>query len=210
MGQPLFTIGHSTHPTEKFLELLGLHEITAVCDVRSSPYSRYNPQYNRSNLEETLRACGIRYVFLGRELGARSEDPNCYQDGKVVYQKVAETPLFLEGLRRVRKGIQTQRVALMCAEKDPLTCHRCILICRHLRTPEVDISHILDSGALEKHCDTELRLLDTLGIAYPNLFEETEELIERAYDIQGRKIAYTESEAPESTTIPNGGQGCSP
>ena len=132
MNETVFTIGHSTHPQERFVSLLCQHGITALCDVRSTPYSRVNPQFNREGLRESLRACGITYVFLGKELGARSADPTCYEYGKVKYDRLAVTDLFRQGLDRVREGTRTYRVALMCAEKEPLECHRTILVARHL------------------------------------------------------------------------------
>ena len=133
MTNKLFTIGHSTHTVDQFLGLLKKHGITAVCDVRSMPYSQHNPQFNRESLKEVLNARGISYVFLGKELGARSDNPACYINGKVQYNYLAEEPAFREGLRRVKKGMQSFQVALMCAEKDPLTCHRTILVCRELK-----------------------------------------------------------------------------
>jgi len=139
----LYTIGHSTHSTEKFVELLSEHSITAVCDVRSSPYSKYNPQFNRETIQKDLKGYGISYVFLGKELGPRSDDPSCYKEGKVQYHKLAEADSFRHGLERIKKGMQSYRIALMCSEKDPVTCHRTILICRHLRPDEIEIRHIL-------------------------------------------------------------------
>ena len=132
MCEVVFTIGHSTHPPERFLALLRQHGITALCDVRSRPYSRLNGQFNRENLQESLRESGITYVFLGKELGARSEDASCYVRGKVQYDHLARTELFKKGLDRVRQGMKDYRIALMCAEKDPLVCHRAILVARHL------------------------------------------------------------------------------
>jgi uncharacterized protein (DUF488 family) len=87
----VLTIGHSTHPIETFLGLLHQHGVTAVADVRSAPYSRFNPQFNKDALEHDLKEHGIRYVFLGRELGARSDDPSCYDKGRVQYGRLART-----------------------------------------------------------------------------------------------------------------------
>ena len=127
MQDTVFTIGHSTHPQERFIGLLLKHGITAVCDVRSKPYSRMNPQFNREDLEEALLAQGIAYRFLGKELGARSDDPDCYVGGKVQYDRLAGTELFKQGLKRVIRGLKEDfRIALMCAEKEPLECHRTI------------------------------------------------------------------------------------
>jgi uncharacterized protein (DUF488 family) len=128
----VYTIGHSNHRIEKFIELLSAHNVTAIADVRSHPYSRFNPQFNREKLRTALRTAGAAYAFQGRKLGARSEDPNCYVNGKVQYDLLARTPLFKEGLARLVLGADSHRIALMCAEKDPLTCHRAILVCRHL------------------------------------------------------------------------------
>src|SRR5258708_5379694 len=98
MEKPVFTIGHSIHPQERFIALLRLHGITALCDVRSKPYSRMNPQFNRDELEKVLLEQGIAYRFLGKELGARSDDPLCYEGGKVQYGRLAQTDLFNHGL----------------------------------------------------------------------------------------------------------------
>jgi uncharacterized protein (DUF488 family) len=123
----LYTIGHSTHSLEKFIALLKQQGITALCDVRSKPYSCMNPQFNRENLKRSLRENGIAYIFLGKELGARSEDPSYYVCGKVQYDRLARSALFQKGIIRVRSGMRDFRLALMCAEKDPLECHRTIL-----------------------------------------------------------------------------------
>ena len=133
----VFTVGHSTHALDDFLALLLRHGITAIADVRSSPYSRMNPQFNRETLHAALKGAGIAYVFLGAELGARSRDPDCYEDGKVQYDRLARTAAFQRGLARVQQGAAQYRLALMCAEKEPLDCHRTILVARHLETTQV-------------------------------------------------------------------------
>jgi uncharacterized protein (DUF488 family) len=186
----LYTIGHSTHSVERFIELLKMHGITALCDVRSSPYSRYNPQFNRENLQRALKAEGVIYVFLGEELGPRSEDPSCYVGGKVRYDRLAKTQIFKRGLERLFAGMKSYRVAMMCAEKDPITCHRMILICKALRSESVEISHILEDGTTESLSESELRLLHALKMPQLRLFEKVEDLILRAYDTQSNNIAY--------------------
>jgi uncharacterized protein (DUF488 family) len=186
----LFTIGHSTHPLELFLSLLRSHQITAIADVRSSPYSRFNPQFNRESLAKSLEAVGVRYVFVGLELGARRSEPECYVGGKARYELIAQSPLFLQGLDRVRRGIESFRVALLCAEKDPLTCHRAILVARHLRKDAGPIMHIVGDGTVETHDEVERRLLELCGLPTDNLFQTRDELVEQAYDIQGDRIAY--------------------
>jgi uncharacterized protein (DUF488 family) len=176
------------------IELLTKHGITAIADVRSSPHSRFNPQFNRENLRRNLKRLGIAYVFLGSELGARSEDPRCYVAGKVHYDRLARTELFQEGIRRIARGVSKQKIALMCAEKDPLTCHRAILICRHLPADEIGVQHILADGRLESHADALTRLLRELGIAGSELFRSRDELIIEAYSRRGEQIAYSKGQ----------------
>lgn len=194
MSSEVFTIGHSTHSIEKFIALLSAHGIQVVADVRSSPFSKFNPQFNRENLQNSLKASGIRYVFLGKELGARSEDPACYVADKVQYDRLAKTPLFQSGLDRVIEGMNNYRIALMCAEKDPLDCHRTILVARELLKRGAAITHILEDGALESHTESISRLVTSLGMSMDDLFISRDEIIEHAYSRQANKIAYDQSE----------------
>src|SRR5581483_4792035 len=154
MSDTIYTIGHSTHSIEHIISLLKKSSITAVCDVRSKPYSRTNPQFNRDVISIALRNAGIVYVFLGEELGARTHDKNCYCDGQVQYDRLAKTDFFERGLRRVRDGARSYRLALMCAEKEPLECHRTILVSRSLVERGMCVRHILSDGRLEEHEQT--------------------------------------------------------
>ncbi|MBN2130430.1 MAG: DUF488 domain-containing protein [Sedimentisphaerales bacterium] len=156
----LFTIGHSTHELAEFLRLLRNHGVEAVADVRSQPTSRL-AHFGRGELADALAGEGIEYVFLGRELGARRDEPECYEDGQAVYERIAELPAFREGLVRVLERAGRQTLALMCAEKEPLDCHRMILVCRRLRGPGIAIRHVLADGTAEDHADAERRLLRT-------------------------------------------------
>jgi uncharacterized protein (DUF488 family) len=196
----LFTIGHSDHEAGVFLDLLRQHGITALADVRSSPFSRRHPQFSRDALAAEVERWGIRYVFLGAELGARRSEPGCYEDGKARYPLIARSPLFAEGLERVRQGAEKYRIALMCAEKDPLTCHRAILVCRHLRDSVAPMRHIREDGRLESHEELESRLLAAAGLPEGDLFQSREELLEQAYDWQGDRLAYEEARPAEAVS----------
>lgn len=192
MTQPgiIFTIGHSTHPQEYLIDLLRHYSITALCDVRSRPFSGWSQQFNRNELEDVLPRCGIEYRFLGKELGARSDDPNCYQSGRIQYDLLAKTELFRSGLKRVLNGVRRGfRVVLMCAEKEPLECHRTILIGRHLDLLGVEVKHIHADGQLEIHSDAISRLVRDL-FPEDDLFLTSRELVELAYRRQGDRIAY--------------------
>ena len=186
----VFTVGHSTHPFDRFVALLTQHGVTTVADVRSAPFSRFNPQFNKDVLEENLRAQGIRYVFLGRELGARSDDRACYEKGRVQYARLARTEMFRSGIERVIRGAEEHQVALLCAEKEPLECHRTLLVARALDDQGVGVAHILGDGGLELHTDAMERLLDLTGLPHEDLFRSREELIAEALARQEEKIAY--------------------
>lgn len=150
-GPTVFTVGHSVQPVADLLALLRAHDISAVADVRSTPYSRRNSQYNRENLARALRPADIRYVWLGDGLGARPDDPACYVDGRVSYSRIAETAAFRAAIDRVIEGAARWRIALMCAEKDPAHCHRAGLVAPALVTRGVDVRHILADARLEDH-----------------------------------------------------------
>lgn len=203
MSRPLFTVGHSSHESEYFFALLKKHDVTAVSDVRSMPYSRYNPQFNRDNLKAGLREHGIKYVFLGEELGARSQDSTCYVDGQARYDLIAKTDLFRQGLERVVKGSESFRIALMCAEGDPLTCHRTVLVCRRLKSAGLEINHILRDGKLESQSELERRLLKITGLAQGGLLDGGADPLDQAYEKQGLKIAYVQPKSdPDSPMDP--------
>ena len=190
MVDAIHTIGHSTHSIEKFVGLLRGAAITAVADVRSRPYSRRNPQFNRENLDRLLRADAIEYIFLGAELGARSADRSCYRNGQVQYDLLAETELFQQGIERVKEEAGSFRVALMCAEKEPLDCHRTILVARRLAEEGFEIRHILADGGIEDHERAIARLIERLGIAPSDMFRSRVGVVAEAYARQAAAIAY--------------------
>ncbi|MBF0234308.1 MAG: DUF488 domain-containing protein [Desulfamplus sp.] len=186
----LFTIGYSPHSLDSFFHILSKHKITALVDVRSSPFSKYKPEFNHESLIKFLKIKKIAYVFLGDYCGARIENPSCYVNGKVDYQLVAKNPKFKEGLIRIKKGMENYKIALMCAEKDPITCHRTILICRNLLHTKIKIKHLLSDGTVETHEDSEKRLLKLFKLNDADLFRSEQQRLDDAYSLQGEKIAY--------------------
>jgi uncharacterized protein (DUF488 family) len=191
---PVFTIGHSNLEIGKFVALLKEHGIQAIADVRSSPYSQYNPQFNREPLQKSLQEHGIAYVFLGQELGARRSERECYLEGRADYGLISQTPAFKRGIERVTQGAAKMRVALMCTEKDPIDCHRCILVTPHLRQQGLQVLHLLSDGSLEDHMQTEKRLLQVFALENKELFRSQDEVVAEAYKKQGEKVAYHEDE----------------
>ncbi|MGA4850994.1 DUF488 family protein [Streptomyces sp. G5(2025)] len=190
----VFTVGHSTHSGSVFLSLLQKHGITAVADVRSMPVSRFTPQFNRYALERMLSEADIKYVFLGKELGARTEDLTCYVDGRVQYGLLARTPDFVSGIKRLRKGSQTERIAVMCTEQEPLDCHRCVLVARVLEECGVAVEHIHGDGHVEDHASTMRRLMVNFGLDQEDLFRTSTERLQEALDRQEQRIAYVNEE----------------
>jgi uncharacterized protein (DUF488 family) len=157
---PVYTVGHSNHAAEAFLELLRRHEIATVVDVRSAPYSRFAPHFNRRDLEYLLGEAAIGYVFAGDALGGRPNDPTCYKNGVVPdghanyldlvdYPAVAERPWYREGIARLRETAAGRRVALLCSEEDPARCHRHHLIAQTLLAEGIPVRHIRATGEVE-------------------------------------------------------------
>ena len=192
MMEPMvLTIGHSTHSIEKFLGLLEAHGVTAIADVRSAPYGRRHPQFNRDPLRQALEERGIRYAFCGQELGARPEDSLCYdENGRVRYRRLAGTSLFRSGVDFIVQEAWESRVALLCAEKEPLECHRTLLVARELVARGVAVSHIHADGHLETQAEALARLPAMLKMPETDFFRSQEELIEEACTNQENRIAY--------------------
>ena len=212
MSHYLFTVGHSNLSIEDFISLLKKHKVNAIADVRSHPYSSYLPHFNRDLLKFELLKAKFKYVFLGDELGARPKDLSCYFNDKAVYKKIADSNTFKSGIERIVIGLNKYRIALMCSEKDPISCHRTILICKYLRQLDININHIIDKKTIESQEQLEDRLLDLHGFDLENnrlkapeiiqfdLFSSIQsntkssisktEFLERAYLLQENKIAY--------------------
>jgi uncharacterized protein (DUF488 family) len=154
----LFTIGHSNQTLERFLDLLAAAGVTAIADVRSAPMSRFAPQFNKDTLGAALKARGLSYLYLGRELGGRPKDAALMAGEKPDYAKMARAPAFQAGIEDLLRASAERPTALMCAERDPAHCHRFHLIARHLAARGVEVAHILGDGCLETQAEVETRL----------------------------------------------------
>ena len=194
----IFTIGHSTHPIERFIELLAGQGVQVLADVRSTPFSRFNPQFNREKLAKSLGEAGIRYEFMGDALGARSTDPACYENGRVSYARLAESAPFRHAIEQLVDRAGGERVAIMCAEKEPLDCHRTILVGRALERARVDVRHILADGSVEEHPRAMERLVGRLKLPADDLFNAGRERFEAEYEMQGARMAYAPGKASAS------------
>jgi uncharacterized protein (DUF488 family) len=187
----IYSVGHSTHTIQDFIKLLKSHGITAIADVRSAPYSRFQPQFNREVLTKSLKESSIEYVFFGDSIGGRSSNEDDYENGRVVYGRLKMSDNFENGLERVVLGSEKYQLALMCSEKEPIECHRTLLVGQTLFERGIPITHIHGDGTLEKHEDALQRLLRIFKLDEPDLFRSNEEIIAEALLRQEQKVAFT-------------------
>jgi uncharacterized protein (DUF488 family) len=172
----IYTVGHSSHSWEEFAGLLTLNRIEVVVDIRSAPYSRFAPQFDREDLRKKLLEAQIKYLYLGRELGGRPSGEAYYDnDGRVLYGRMISEPAFNSGIERLERGSREYRVAIMCGEEDPAHCHRRLLVGRVLVERSHELLHIRAGGQLQ----TEEELTSESGKPLANrqaaLFAELEE-----------------------------------
>ena len=186
----LFTIGHSNIAAERFVALLRGAGVEAVADVRSTPASRFCPWFSAKNLAALLAGANVNYLFFGDELGGRPRDPSLYCDGVADYEAMARRPAFQAGLDRLLEKAGQQRLCLMCSERDPLDCHRCLLVARALAARDVTVGHILHDGAIQSHAGIERRLLEVAGEDNDLFATGQDERLAAAYRRRARAVAY--------------------
>lgn len=195
----LYTIGHSNHSQESFLQLLQLFHVDCVVDVRSLPVSNYNPQFNKDALDFFLQGNGIAYVFLGHEFGARRLD--CLDEkGQVDFEKAVDTALFQQGVSRISQILNDyHHVTLMCSEANPLVCHRFALVARYFNAHGIKVSHILSNGTTVSHEFLEQEMVTQYLKAKKRLLPEVDELFDSytaaqqlvdAYRLKNKDIGY--------------------
>lgn len=193
----LYTIGHSTLPEGRFIELLKHFRIEYLLDVRSTPYSRYVPQYNKDKIENVLCGAGIQYAHMGKRFGARQENKAFYNaEGYLDFECFRESAQFKAGLNNVKKGLEKYNIALMCTEKNPIDCHRAIMVARGFELDGTQVMHILhDSTAITQE-EFNQQLLNRY---FPDrdqisMFQEEEKqqenLLVLAYRKRNKKIGY--------------------
>lgn len=198
MDKVLLSIGHSQHPVEYFIDLLKSHNVNYLLDVRSTPYSQFAANYNRENIKDMLQKNGIGYAYMGDYFGARPTDYLLYSpSGYLDFEKVANSEKFKKGFNNVERGVnQGYRIAFMCTEKDPIECHRTILVTREFYKAGYLIEHIMPDNTIQTQDVINKRLLD---MYYPNrnqisLFSSEnlskEQYINEAYKKQNKRIGY--------------------
>ena len=190
MDQAIFTIGHSNLDISDFINLLLANKIELVVDVRSAPYSKLYPHFNRNPLEVSLTKNFIKYIFLGDSVGGRSNNLKDFSKGRVVYKKIAEREEYVSSINTIIQNSSKYRIVLMCSEKEPLECHRTLLISRSIETHRVKILHIHRDGQIESQSEAIQRLLKIWKLDSPSLFGEDAERIDEAFTKQESKYAY--------------------
>lgn len=185
----IYTIGCSNQSIEEFINLLLVNKITAIADVRSTPYSRFTPQFNAEALSELLNKKGIKYLSFSKEFGARREDESDYSNGKVDYNKVIESEKFIKGIDRIKNGIMKGfKIALMCTEKDPIDCHRFSLVSRGInKKTNLDIKHIHLDGTIETNQNLQNRLLKKYSLQQDFFIDD---ILSKAYNLINNEIGY--------------------
>jgi uncharacterized protein (DUF488 family) len=199
----LFSIGHSNISAERFTAMLHANGVNAIADVRSTPVSRFCPWFSAKNLAPLSARENIAYLPYGDVFGGRPKSPALYRDGVADFEAMARQPEFKAGLERLRADAARCRVCLMCAERDPLDCHRCLLVARALAARRSSIGHILFDGSIEPHEATEQRLLqlDAEGGGSPDLFVTGhEDRLAAAYRRRAQAVAYRAKASGQGAT----------
>jgi uncharacterized protein (DUF488 family) len=198
MSFDLFSIGHSNIPAERFVALLREAGVDAIADVRSTPFSRRFPWFSSKNLAATLAQHGMTYLAHGDALGGRPRDAALYRDGVADYEAMARQPDFQMGLDQLLADAARSRVCLMCAEREPLDCHRCLMVARSLAERGLTIGHILHDGTVEPHTATERRLLALTGANDDLFVTGQDERLAAAYRRRARAVAYRATSGAKS------------
>ena len=193
----IYTIGHSNHEIGTFLNLLRATNIDMIVDVRSAPFSKMYPHFNRETLESTLKENMIGYLFLGDLIGGRSRKSDDYEKGQVVYSRLAAKDDYQTTIRRVLEGSGKFEIALMCSEKEPLDCHRTILLSQSLCELGAQVAHIYADGKIESQSEVLSRLLNIYKLDAPDLLGADDDRLQEALFKHEKKIAYSDEEMSE-------------
>ena len=194
----IYTVGHSTHQLDYFLELLKEYGVTLLIDVRSVAASSYNPQYNQEPLKKFLKNNGITYRHFAEEFGARHTDPDLLDDeGKVNFEKVRKSWAFKKGVEKVWIALEKGFVvSLMCSESEPFDCHRFSMVSIALDKDGFDVKHIMKDKTVKSNADLENQLLKKYDkkLPKPDMFNpdiSLDDQLKEAYRLRNKEIAFS-------------------
>jgi len=200
----IFSIGHSNIDAKRFIAMLRNAGVNAIADVRTIPASRRFPWFSKKNLEARLATEGMAYAAMGDTLGGRPADDSLYCDGVADYEAMAATPKFQSGLDRLIAAAAAARICMMCAEREPLDCHRCLLVGRSLAARGLGIGHILHDGTIEPHTVTEQRLPALTGESCDLFASGQGETLAAAYRRRARAVAFRQKVPAPPAAAENG------
>ena len=196
----VYAIGHSNYPFEKLVDMLRKYNINCVVDIRQTPYSKYNIQYNKEVFSENLKQHGFTYIYMGKEFGATRQERSSYTPkGYADFEKAVKEDIFIEGVKRLKKGCSMgYKIVLLGAMQEPIRCHRAIMVGRQLVKEGFDVKYIMHEGHIENQENIEEALLDKyfddrnqlsidslLGNA-PN----RQDMIDQGYKLANKEIGY--------------------
>mgnify|MGYP000989922132 FL=1 len=196
----IYTLGHSNYPFDKFIEILKKYDINCVVDIRSTPYSKYNTQYNKEFLHETLKNLGYTYIYMADEFGAKRKTKVSYNDeGYADFDKVILEDEFKRGIERLKVGCaKNYKIVLLGAMQEPIRCHRAILLGKELIKAGFDVKHIMHEGDLKVQSELEEQLLEkyfeyrnqlTIDSLLGNAISR-EDMIKEGYKLANKEIGY--------------------
>ena len=196
----IYTIGHSNYTVERLIDMLKHYNINCVVDIRGTPYSKYNIQFDKETIRYTLTKAGFIYIYMAKELAAkRINKQSSNEEGYSDFEKVVKEKEFLEGIERLKNGCNKgYKIALLGAMQEPIRCHRSILVGRALRENGFNVKHILDNYSIASQEDIEQMLLDkyfsnraqmTIDDLIGNSLNR-EEMIEEGYRLANKEIGY--------------------
>ena len=196
----IYAIGHSNYPFEKLIDMIRKYNINCVVDIRQTPYSKYNVQYNKEALSYNLKKEGFIYIYMGKEFGATRQSKESYTErGYADFEKAVKEDIFKEGVERLKKGCSMgYKIVLLGAMQEPIRCHRSIMVGRQLSKEGFDVKYIMDEGHIETQDDIEEALLDKYfeernQLSIDNLLgtgPNREDLINEGYRLANKEIGY--------------------
>lgn len=196
----IFAIGHSNYPYSKFIEMIKKYNINCIVDIRETPYSKYNTQYNKECFRETLKKDRFTYIYMGQEFGAKRGSKQSYNtEGYADFEKVIQEGIFLNGIERIKNGIDMgYKIVLLGAMQEPIRCHRSIMVGRFLNKEGIDVKYILHEGNVvsQDYIDEELLnkyFSDKDQISIDSLLgkgQDKQEMIEEGYKLANKEIGY--------------------
>lgn len=191
MISAIYTTGYAGHSAPSLVQLLQTTGITVLADVRSNPFSGRQPEMDKPALMQALRCAGMRYVFMGEQLGGRPRNPKLYRAGRIDPQALLAHEGYRAGVARLIAGAASHSICLLCAERDPISCHRGLYIAESLQEAGMQVLHLIPGKPAEDHQATRTRMAELAHMEHADLFASEKDRLSMAIDQMREKIAFT-------------------